>query len=152
MISEKELLILSHLRKNARQPITSISRKTKIPVSTIHDRVKSFEKKIIKKHTTLIDFSKIGFNIRLHMLINVEKREDFMRFISKDMYINSAYAIDGYYNFVLDCLFRDMTEMDRFMEKIEQFVVKEKKFSYILHELKRESFLENPKILEVLKW
>ena len=36
-ISKKDLLLISHLRQNARETMTNVSRSTGIPISTIFD-------------------------------------------------------------------------------------------------------------------
>ena len=59
--NQKELLIMSHLRENSRKNLTKISKETKIAVSTIFDKIKKYEGGIIKKHTCILDFTKLGF-------------------------------------------------------------------------------------------
>ncbi|MBU4209210.1 MAG: winged helix-turn-helix transcriptional regulator [Proteobacteria bacterium] len=39
MIKKTDLIIISSLRQNAREKLTEMSRKTRIPVSTIFDRI-----------------------------------------------------------------------------------------------------------------
>ncbi|MBI2129581.1 Lrp/AsnC family transcriptional regulator [Candidatus Woesearchaeota archaeon] len=143
MLNPRDLLIIMQLRKNARQSLVDISKETKIPVSTIYDKIRSHEKGAIKKHTALLDFQKLGFNIRIKLLLSVKKREDFQKFILSHENINSAYQIDGEYEFMLDCIFRYMADMQDFMKKIEQYGVEKKQMHYVSNELKCESFLED---------
>ena len=63
MISERELLILRHLREDSRKSLAKIARQEAIPVSTLFNIVHQLESKAIRKNTTLIDFSKIGYNL-----------------------------------------------------------------------------------------
>jgi len=72
-MKSKDYRIISHLRKNARVPLTKLSRETSIPVSTIFDRIKANEENIIVRHTTLIDFSTLGFHTRAHILVKVSR-------------------------------------------------------------------------------
>ena len=47
----KDLLLLNSLRENSRKSLTSLSKQTKIPVSTLFDRLKLLEKEDIIRHT-----------------------------------------------------------------------------------------------------
>jgi len=60
MLPEKDLLILKHLRNNARKTLTSISKETNIPTSTVFDRLRIHEKGIIKKYTSIIDIENLA--------------------------------------------------------------------------------------------
>ncbi|HIJ01446.1 TPA: hypothetical protein HA363_02255, partial [Candidatus Woesearchaeota archaeon] len=61
--TKKDVLLMSFFRNNARENLTRISRITRIPVSTIFDKLRDYEKELVKKHTTLLDFRKLGFDI-----------------------------------------------------------------------------------------
>ena len=56
---KKDLLLMTHFRRNSRENLTQISRLTNIPVSTIFDKLREYEKGLIQRHTTLIDFRRI---------------------------------------------------------------------------------------------
>ena len=71
MINKKDILIISNLRIDARMPLTKMSRKTNIPVSTIFDRLKINENGLIKKHTCILNFSKLGYNVRANIAFKV---------------------------------------------------------------------------------
>jgi len=132
---------MSALRKNARQTLTNISKQTKIPVSTIYDRIKKHEKGIIKKHTSILDFSKIGYNIRLNLLLKIKEKEKFQDFILKNMNINSVFKIEGDFNFAIDCIFKQMDEMQYFMEKLNQLGIIKKQTHFVTEEIIRENFM-----------
>lgn len=82
-VDKKGLLLMTFLRKNARENLTRLSRKTSIPVSTIYDKLKGYDGNLIVKHTTLLDFSKLGFNARANILLKVERslREELRSFL-----------------------------------------------------------------------
>jgi len=67
----RERLLLSHFRRNARESLTTISRETRVPVSTIFDKLKHYERQFIRKHTTLVDFSKLGYMTRANVMLKV---------------------------------------------------------------------------------
>ena len=147
---DKEQLLISHLRQNARKNLTAISRCTGIPVSTLFEKIKQLEKSLIKKHTALLDFSRLGFDVRVNFALKAGKqaRERVMEFLMKDARVNSVYRINNGYDFMAECIFRSMKEASEFSEKLEEIKVKEVKEYYILDELKKEEFMGDPELMK----
>lgn len=134
------MLIISNLRRNARQPLINISRQTRIPVSTLYDKIKRFESTIIKKYTALVDFEKLGFNIRLLILLKIKDEEKFKQFLFKSKNVNSAFRISNGYDVILDCIFKYIKEMNNTIDQIEEFST-DKKVFYVSKVEVREKFL-----------
>ncbi len=152
MINKKDLIVLSCLRQNARETLTRLSKKTRIPVSTIYDKLKIQENNIITKYTSLLDFSKLGFNTRAHLIIKVDRkhRDEFRDFLLKNHNINSVYKVNNGFDFMIDTIFRHIKDMEDFIEMLEEkFEVKDKQVYYLVDELKRESFMSDPDFIEV---
>ncbi len=144
MLNNKELVILSHFRENARKNLTRISRETKIPVSTIFDKMKKYEGDVVKRYTTLLDFSKLGYDVRVTLVLRVpkEKREEFEHFISRSESINSAFRINNGYDYSVELVLKNMREFHEFSEVLEsKFKITSKQEYYILEDIKREAFL-----------
>ncbi len=122
MIAEKDLKILSHLRQNARMSLTRMSKKTKIPVSTIFDRLKLQEDSYISKHVSLIDFSKLGYNTRVNMTLKVKKeqRDDVRSYLMNHQNVNSVYKINNGFDFMVEGVFRHLKDFEDFIEKFEE--------------------------------
>jgi DNA-binding Lrp family transcriptional regulator len=58
------------LRKSSRETLTGTSKVTRIPVSSIFDRVRRLESiDVISKHTSLLDIEKIGLKMGVILLI-----------------------------------------------------------------------------------
>ena len=75
-LKEREMQLLSRFRTDARTSLTDMSKQTKIPVSTIFDKLRHYEdNNIIKKHTSLIDFKKLGYDIKTQILITANKED-----------------------------------------------------------------------------
>ena len=151
-MKKKDILIISKLRSNSRETLTNLSRATKIPVSTIYDRMKNHYGDIIRKHTVLLDFNKLGFNTRAHILIKVKKedKELFKEALIKNSNINSIFKINNGYDYLIEAVFRNIQEIENFMEAIEsKFKVLNRQVFYIIDELKREDFLINPELLNL---
>lgn len=153
MLSKKDFLLMSFLRKNARQRLTKMSKQTKVPVSTIYDKLKVFEKGIIQKHTSLIDFSKIGFNARANIMLKVKRadREELKKDLMQCNNINSIYKINTGFDFMVEGVFRNIKDMEDFLEKLDdRFEIKERKVFYIIEDLKREGFLSDPNSADLI--
>ncbi len=153
MISKKDLEIMAYLRKNARTKITSISKQTKIPVTTIYDKVRAQEKRFIKKHVTLLDFPKLGFLANAHIAIKVEKdsRDDLQKFLFEKTNINTLYKTNFGTDFLAEGVFRNVSEIQSFIEDIEErFHTNEIKVFNIVEELKKEEFLSKPEHFDLV--
>ena len=141
IIKEKYLKLLRYLRNNARVPLTNISKLTGTPISTLHDRLKLSEKNYITKHTSLINFPKLGFNVRANILLSTTDTEKVSAFVLMNMNINSAYNLQGNHNFLLDCVFHDLPAFNEFMVDLSLLPIQTKEVYFINGDIKREAFL-----------
>jgi len=150
-LTKKDMQIITALRNNARESLTRISRKTGIPVSTIFDKIK--DTPVITKNTCLLDFSQLGFNTRAKATIKVERetREELRKYLAAHPNVNSLYKINSGYDFLIELVFRDIKEMEDFMENIrDRFKIIEDKVFYILEDIKREEFMTNENLSQVI--
>jgi len=150
MLSDKEVKIISYLRQNARATLTKLSRKTGVPISTIYDKMKHHEKGLIKKHTTLLDFSKLGYDTRVNILIKVDKdkKEPCQEFLLKNQSTNSVFKINNGYDFLIEAIFSSIRDFEEFKEVIEdRFNIEEMSSYYVIDEIKREDFMSDPLLL-----
>ena len=154
MVSKKDLLIIAELRRNARESLTEMSKHTKIPISTIYDRLKMNEGSLIKKHTTLIEFSKLGFYTRANILLKVEHdcKNEVKDFLIRHHRINSVFQVNNGYDFLAEGIFKHIKELEDFLEEVEsKFRVQKRDVYYIIEELKRESFLSDGQLVELIE-
>ena len=153
MISKKDAEIISHLRNNARKKITNISRETNIPVTTIYDKLRVHNKKFVKKHTTLLDFPKIGLHAKAHISIKVDKdsRDALQKFLIEHPNVNSLSKTNFNSDFLAEVVFKDTAGVENFTENLERnYQINEIQVFNIIDELKKEAFLTNPEHYEVL--
>ncbi len=152
-MKNKELLFLANLRANARETLTKMSKNTSIPISTIFDMLKQHEKSIIKKHTALIDFSKLGFGTRvtLTLKVNKDQRDDLREYLTRHYNVNSVYKINNGFDFLVEGVFRSIKDLEDFIEGLdEKFRIRSKQIYYIVEDIKREDFLSNPQIVDIV--
>ena len=70
MVTGKEILLLKKMRNNSRKSLNSISKEIDVPTSTLFDMLKRLESEIVIKHVSLIDFSKLGYGVKVIFSIN----------------------------------------------------------------------------------
>ena len=152
MINEKDMLILAHLRRNSRLKLTDMSKKTGIPISTIYDRMSSLEPYFLRKHTAIINFEQLGFmtRVKIAMKINRDQRKALEIFLVKHENINNVFKINNGYDYMIEAIFRNVRELDDFMDDIEtKFTFEIKTTYFVIEDVLRESFLTDLRCLKV---
>ena len=151
MFKKKDLILTAYLRQNSRTSLTILSRKTGVPVSTIFDRLKS--NNVIIKNTALLDFTKLGYSTRANILLKAKKgeKDKIKEFLVKSFNVNSLYKVNNGFHFMAECIFRDIKELEDFLDLIdERFSVRTKEVHYIIDELKKEAFLSQPELIDLV--
>ncbi len=152
-INKKDLLILTVLRNNSRQTLTKISQQTRVPISTIYDRLRQYQDNLIQKHTTLIDFNLVGFNTKANILMGTsrENRPELKNFLLNHPHVNNVYRINNGFDFQVEGVFQHMRSLEGFIDQIEErFRLHKKEVFFIINDLKREGFLTNPQSLQLI--
>lgn len=151
MFKKKDLVLTAHLRQDARISLTRLSRKTGMPVSTIFDRLKAND--VVLKKTALIDFTRIGYSARATILLRVKKdeKDNLRTFLMKSFNVNSLYKVNNGFDFMMECVFKDVRELEEYIDQIdERFSIKAKEIHYIIDDIKREDFLSHPELIDIL--
>ena len=152
LISKKDLQIVCSFRNNARENLTTASRKLRIPVSTIYDRLKKYQGTLIKRHTTLLDFKKLGYSLKVMFAIKTDKdhRDTLLKHLESHHRVNSVYRVSNNSDFMVEVLFKDLRELNQFKEKIEDVGAKDIQEFYVVDDIKRESFLSNQNVVDLI--
>lgn len=144
MLKRKDVDFIKQLRKNSRLTLTQISRKTHIPISTLYDRLKNHEKDFITKHTTLVDFSKIGYNAKAQMFFKVplDRRKQLELFLKNHGNINSIYLLSNDYDFSVEGIFENIQQVREFTDYIdENFKLDKQEVVFVAKDIVKEGFL-----------
>ncbi len=152
-MKNNEALIICQLRQNARMSLTKMSRKTSIPVSTIYEKLKSYRGNLVKKYTALIDFNAFGYSTKANLFLKFEKddKNTVRDYLMKNSRVNSLYRINNGYDFLVEGVFRNIKEVEDFLDNLEtKFNLKEKQVYYVVDELKREDFLSDSETLKLM--
>ena len=107
MIDKKDEMILTELKKNARNSTKNIASNINIPRVTVHDRIhKMLQQGIIKSFNVSIDYKKIGYNtevfIFISFLTNIDiSQRELAKRIAKLPGIYEVHIISGEYDLLL---------------------------------------------------
>ncbi|MBT6773869.1 Lrp/AsnC family transcriptional regulator [Candidatus Woesearchaeota archaeon] len=144
-MKEKERLIISHLRKNSRKSLGSISESIDMPISTIYDKINRFNKeRIIQKFTALIDFKKLGYHHHTKLALQVSRlqKQSLQEFLTNHQAINSIHEINGGFDFMVETIHKDIKEYLNFIDELDEaFDITEKQEYQIINEIKKENFV-----------
>ena len=153
MVKKKDLLLLAYLRENARRHLKEISKKTGVPVSTLHDRIRANAGDCILRNCCLLDFDALGFNVKAHVLFKIKKedKEKISKYLQKSWHVNNLYKINNGFDFIAEFVFKSINEMENFFEDLEsKFKIKSKDVHYIIEDVQREAFLAKPDIVPMM--
>ncbi len=142
--NDTNLMLLGWLRNNSRLPLTKISKKTRIPISTLFDKLKEQEKQYVFKHTTLIDFAKLGYHTKAHIFLKApaHRKKELEHHLACHEHVNSIYKVTDKFQYLVEGVFKHISEYDSFIESLEQrFPPLEHSSHFITKDLKREMFL-----------
>jgi len=146
MITRKEMQMLAALRRNSRTSLTRISKEINVSKSTIFDRLKRHEGGLIQKHTSLIDFRKLGYNARIFIAIktSIENRNDLQEYFAEHRNVNSLFIINGGFDFFVDAVFKDAKDMEDFLHELRtRNHIQKLQTHTVITDIKLESFLED---------
>jgi DNA-binding Lrp family transcriptional regulator len=153
MTKKKDLMLLAHLRENSRAHLKEIARKTRIPVSTLHDRIKAKAGDAILRNSCLLNFEVLGFSVKAHVMFKINKtdKENVRKYLLKSLNVNNMYKINNGYDFIVEFVFKTVSDMENYLEEVDQkFRIKNKDVHYIIEDIKRESFLSDPRLVPSL--
>ena len=143
-IKTTDLALICNLRSDARTTLTELSKRTKVPISTVFDKLRNYENKFILKHTTLLDFNKFGFFARANVILKVGKKqvESIREYLSNHPNVNCLYKINNGFDFQVELIFKHMQYLEEFLDQLSsKFIIRQKVVYYLLDDIKRESFM-----------
>ncbi|MDP3966283.1 MAG: Lrp/AsnC family transcriptional regulator [archaeon] len=100
-LDEKDKRVILILKEDSSLTVSQISKKSKIPITTVHNRIKRLkENGIIKNYTINLDHEKIGKPIKSYILVTVNQnkshpQEEIAEKISKIEDVISTDIVTG---------------------------------------------------------
>jgi len=124
-MDSKDMKVLDELRQNSKQTTSQIGKKTGIPITTVHNRIRKLEKEgIITGYTVKVDHKKLGLNITAYILLTVnytlpggEKvhQGDIAKKINSLPEVQEVSIVTGGTDIVLKVRTKDVDELNDFI-------------------------------------
>jgi DNA-binding Lrp family transcriptional regulator len=122
LLDKKDLRILEILKENSKLTTHMISKRTGIPITTIHNRIKKMQKQgVIKNYTLNLNHKKLGKPVLAFVFINPNYRilrekkitqKGLIDNISKIPSVEEIYHITGRYDIVAKVRAKDIEELN----------------------------------------
>ncbi|MBR9703666.1 Lrp/AsnC family transcriptional regulator [Candidatus Woesearchaeota archaeon] len=122
LVDEKDLLVIAELQRNAKATTGQITKRTGIPVTTVHNRMKSLEKTgVIKRYVPILDYVKLGKGLHALIFITVEGKGTDQEVLAKAMLkitgVEKASILTGGYDLLLDAHVADVDALNTLLIK-----------------------------------
>lgn len=124
---DKDQKILDILKQNSKLTTNQISKKTNIPITTVHNRIKKMEKSgLIKSYSVILDYKKLGRPITSYILVNIIytlpsgkkiRQEDVARSIKKLGNVEEVNIMTGGADVLVKVRVKDIDELNYFITK-----------------------------------
>lgn len=146
-MDKKDEKILELLRENSKLTTHQISKKTLIPITTVHNRIKKLEKEgIIKKYTLELDNKKLGKNVAAYIQITVDykllkeikmSQHELAHKIRKNEFVEGAGIVTGGTDIIIKIRVKDIDELDNFVTNYLRSIdgIEKTQTMVILHEI-----------------
>jgi len=147
MFDKKDLAIIEVLKHNSNLSTQQISRKTNIPITTVHNRIKKLEKSgIIKGYTILLDNKKIGKAIGayIHIVVDYKLLKEMKmsqhvlaKKLKQHEFVEEAIVVTGGTDIILKARVKDIDELDNFVIKYLTNIdgIERSQTNVVLHEI-----------------
>lgn len=123
-IDETDRSIINALIDNSRLSYRQIAKKTDVSTATVMNRVNALEReRIIKRHTTIVDYEKIGYDVEVLIDIRIAKGKlmEVEKKIAIDPHVCGVYDTTGEFDAVILARFENRRKMDNFLKKIQTY-------------------------------
>jgi len=139
-MTKKNRLILKHLRNNARMSFSSISENTGIPVTTVFDNYhRLMRNEVITRHTSLVDFKKLGFHFRSFVFVKTRNKNDLFTYLKDKENVNSIFRISNY-DYMIDVVCPTIKEFYLFIDDLRDFSIIKLEVHNVIEQIKKEEF------------
>ena len=110
--------ILNILRENADISMKEISKRTGIPITTIHNRIKKMkEEGIIKCYRAIIDPKKLGYNVQAFVQLAVKGLDDEkIKKLTSLQNVVECYVVSGPHNVIMKVNAENIDSLNNFVD------------------------------------
>jgi Lrp/AsnC family transcriptional regulator for asnA, asnC and gidA len=126
-LDEKDLKVLKILKENSKLTTNKISKKTAMPITTVHNRIKKLEKLgVIKEYTIVLDHKKLGKNLSAYILVTVDykllkeggiSQYELAKQIKKHDFVEETAMVTGGTDIIVKVRANDIEHLSDFVTK-----------------------------------
>lgn len=113
--------ILGTLQENAKMTTGKIAKRTGIPTTTVHNRIKRMERDgIIKRYVPVLDHVKLGNTIHALLFINAEHKTNQEQLAKKLLHVPAVQRVQiitGHYDLLVEVRSVDIHELNILITK-----------------------------------
>jgi len=140
-LSDNEISILKMVRDDSRISLVDMSRKIKLKPSTIHYIFCKLKNRgIITKKTTVLEWEKLGYGIRVNIAFMAKQNHELIEFLKQNRNVNSVFRVNKKGEFLIDTIFRNMKNVYDFLEKLDSFNPRYVREYHIIENISEERF------------
>ncbi|MCX8186595.1 MAG: Lrp/AsnC family transcriptional regulator [Sulfolobales archaeon] len=137
-----DLEIINLIKDDARLSVRDISRAIKKAPSTVLNRLRKLKKLgVIKGYVTLIDYSKLNYQVNAITLLQVEGThiEDVEKSLSAEPNVRAIYDVTGEYDIIILTTFKNVGDLDRFIKRLLKMPYVKRSVTNIAFRIVKES-------------
>jgi DNA-binding Lrp family transcriptional regulator len=124
-LSEKDLLLLEKLQVDCRKSLKEIAKEVGMPMSTVHEKIKRFEKTgVIKSYRAMLNEKKLGFGVTAFIMASTKYfggGKNFQREIGEKVaslpHVLETHTISGDWDLIIKVKFRNVHELGKFVNE-----------------------------------
>ena len=150
-LDESEISLLSRLRRNARESLSSISRAAGVSVTTLFYKHRKLEKELIAKYASIMNFTALGYGVRVWLVARTSRKKSAAveGILRTNKNVNNAYRVAGEQGlnateYLVEAIFRDYGKTQEFAQKLAYAGARVALLAVTSEELKKEGFLTRP--------
>ena len=125
-LNEKDTKLLEIMQENCRKSLKEIARETKRPITTIHEKLKRFEKEgLIKKYTAVLDPIKLGKTQTVFVFVSIKyhfagekkplSQREIATKISRMRNVQEVHIVTGEWDLLLKVKSENMQDISTFV-------------------------------------
>jgi len=124
-MDDKDWRVIECLKENGRWSVQKISKQIRIPITTVHNRLKKLAKEgIIKKYTIVLDHKKVGRPLASYIMVTVDYHDlkeqelsqyDLAKKLLKKKEVESAAMVTGGTDIVIKVRVADIDKLNQFI-------------------------------------
>jgi len=140
-LDETDRKLLIELLKDARTSLRRLAEEMNVSPATLHNRLmRLVQSGIIRGFTSLIDYTKLGFDLTAIIMIKVDGKHlvEFENEMAQHNNVIAVYDVIGEYDVIVKSKFRGTDELDNFLKQVLKNPKVERTFTSIVLNIVKE--------------